>query len=525
MAPTMSDYDEEAWREIKEWRERLTRTPGRRLMPETLRHRIRRGGRSAREFVEAIPGVSAFERTIGDAVDGLVGTLTDAAIATVRRDAILAAYRRKGHEINRLSQIAHLDLEQLDSIRPSLGMAVSYALGSAAEGAAAGFVVLGGEIEMAGGSVVGGVGAAPGIATVLGVMAGDSAATLATASRLVAHTATYYGYDITKDSERVFLLGILNLGTATSQAGKLAAYQDLNLVIQQLARRAAWRALDEHGTTQFMKRLYAALGYRLTKNKLGEALPVIGIAVGAGTNANLMRRLVRDASFVYRERFLREKYGVKVEPVTAESEPVDGTDVISIAAELETVAQSDGHTSDGASLRQHGRFTLQFNPSQIEPLAGRYGYVDDTSCVAAGKSARERGYYTRASFITVCRWKTPRSIALVEANTAAGIKQATQDGLAASNDVQAIDALTSLSGVGVPTASTLLHFAHPTRYPILDVRALASLGCTARTTYPATFWAEYAAACRHISASNGVSLRTLDKALWEFSKERSQSDR
>jgi adenine-specific DNA glycosylase len=32
-----------------------------------------------------------------------------------------------------------------------------------------------------------------------------------------------------------------------------------------------------------------------------------------------------------------------------------------------------------------------------------------------------------------------------------------------------------LRGVGIPTASALLHFAFPNDYPILDVRALASL--------------------------------------------------
>ena len=81
--------------------------------------------------------------------------------------------------------------------------------------------------------------------------------------------------------------------------------------------------------------------------------------------------------------------------------------------------------------------------------------------------------------------------------------------------------LLQLEGVGVPTASTLLHFVFPADYPILDVRALDSLGGRARSVYPVSFWLDYLAACRELADRHGVDLRTLDKALWQYSKERS----
>jgi hypothetical protein len=81
-------------------------------------------------------------------------------------------------------------------------------------------------------------------------------------------------------------------------------------------------------------------------------------------------------------------------------------------------------------------------------------------------------------------------------------------------------ALLSLEGVGVPTASALLHFGFPSDYPILDVRALESLGQpTTRTTYSVTYWLRYLAACRGLAAEHRVTLRTLDKALWQHSSE------
>jgi len=100
---------------------------------------------------------------------------------------------------------------------------------------------------------------------------------------------------------------------------------------------------------------------------------------------------------------------------------------------------------------------------------------------------------------------------------------ASRRALGAADEASRIAALLELVGVGVPTASTLLYFAFPDDYPILDVRALESLGVKPRSTYPVSFWLEYLDACRELSLRAGVSLRTLDKALWQHSKELSQS--
>jgi hypothetical protein len=38
--------------------------------------------------------------------------------------------------------------------------------------------------------------------------------------------------------------------------------------------------------------------------------------------------------------------------------------------------------------------------------------------------------------------------------------------------------------------------------------------------YPVSFWLEYLSACRELARRHGISIRTLDKALWQHSKER-----
>jgi hypothetical protein len=164
-------------------------------------------------------------------------------------------------------------------------------------------------------------------------------------------------------------------------------------------------------------------------------------------------------------------------------------------------------------------FELQFRPDQIGALASRYRYEDDPEVRAAGAAARRRGHYMRQEFLVVCAWKTPRSRPRVERNSDELVRDATKRAFAAEDERARMEALLTLGGVGVPTASTLLHVAFPDDYPILDVRALESLGRRGRSTYPLSFWLDYLDACRGLAAEHGVSLRTLDKALWQYSKE------
>lgn len=165
-------------------------------------------------------------------------------------------------------------------------------------------------------------------------------------------------------------------------------------------------------------------------------------------------------------------------------------------------------------------FQIQFPLGAVPALAARFPGSDDERWLAVGAAARARGHYARAEFIEVCAWKTVRSRPKVAANSARAISRSTRRALSAADEAIRIGALLELGGVGVPTASTLLYFAFPDDYPILDIRALESLGVSSRSTYPVSFWLAYLEACRDLARQAGVSLRTLDKALWQHSKER-----
>ena len=165
-------------------------------------------------------------------------------------------------------------------------------------------------------------------------------------------------------------------------------------------------------------------------------------------------------------------------------------------------------------------FRLRFPLSEVLYWASRYAYADDAEVEAIGDRARERGWFTRDEFLSVAHWKTPRSRTRCEENDASTVKDRTQRALSTPDERQRIEALTQLHGVAYPTASVYLHLAHRDPYPIIDYRALWSLGVeSAPDPYSFTFWWAYAQACRSLANDAGVRMRTFDRALWQFSKE------
>jgi hypothetical protein len=171
-------------------------------------------------------------------------------------------------------------------------------------------------------------------------------------------------------------------------------------------------------------------------------------------------------------------------------------------------------------VRAAPAFALQFPVEQVAALAARFPAAGDAPILAVGRAARARGRYTRGEFVAVCRWKTPRSAPLVAQNDARAVRAATTVALApGSGDAERTAALLALRGVGWPTASVLLHVADPDRDPILDIRALHALGVRAPGSCTFGFWEAYVQAWRAVRAAAGVDGRTLDRALWQWSKE------
>ncbi|WIX82880.1 EcsC family protein [Amycolatopsis carbonis] len=341
----MSPYELAAWQDIERWRSERLAVSERRLVPQRVRDRMARGGQIAKGRLEQVPGVDQLTAIVHNSIDGLLTLVNKASEATLRRKAVVAAYAKRGHAVSELSDIHQLDLVDIDKAKPRLGL--SYTTFSAVEGAGAGLAVSGGELLTTAGGVFGaGAGAAPGAGTVAATIAADAVFVLGAMTRAIAHTAAYYGYDTELPQERVFALGVLNFGMA-QQTGKSFAYVQLNKVVNDLARRATWEQLNKNGVTRIVKAFYERSATELTKKKLGQAVPVLGIAIGAGLNARLLSNLTSDAEHLYRERFLREKHNLKTVDVAVNTESVDpalGDDTVHIAEIVEEATADEQDT-------------------------------------------------------------------------------------------------------------------------------------------------------------------------------------
>lgn len=324
--PEFSAYDRRAWERVQRWREP---SAGRQLVPSRVKEVASAGVHRTGAAMQAVPGSAAAGAVIESAVSGLLATVDRMAVASVHRTAIIGRFQKAGHPVQELDDIRKLDLREIDKVKPRVDL--RYVLASAGEGAVAGVGMTGGAAIAAGGGIAGmGAGAAPGIGMLVGVMAADAVAVLAACSRVSAEIAAYYGYDVEFPDERVRAAGVMGVGLA-SQGGKAAAYQELNKLVQALARNKGWEQLDKLVMTKVIRKVFERFGERLVKRKLGQAVPVVGVLVGAGLNGVTLSNVAEAAEMVYRERFLREKYGlpeVDGSTVSADGDAVDVAEIL-----------------------------------------------------------------------------------------------------------------------------------------------------------------------------------------------------
>jgi len=171
-------------------------------------------------------------------------------------------------------------------------------------------------------------------------------------------------------------------------------------------------------------------------------------------------------------------------------------------------------------------FKSRVSVRELKSLVKHYpaDYDDEIERVLVPQ-VRGRGYFTKHEFEQICYWKTPRSRSKVASNSAQYIECVTRTALTTDSEQLRVEVLTLLNGVSWPTASVILHFCHQDPYPILDVRALWSLGVDAgQVIYNFDLWWGYTQVCRQLAKRAGLSMRELDRALWQYSKENQQGE-
>jgi hypothetical protein len=177
-------------------------------------------------------------------------------------------------------------------------------------------------------------------------------------------------------------------------------------------------------------------------------------------------------------------------------------------------------------------FQLQPAEAELQDLAEQYWQTSgekehelEKAAFEAGDAIRN-GDYSLANLEAIVRWKSERAVQVLIGNSNETIRRALS--LAASPESStetAVNALTELHGIDIVLASAVLAAIFPERYTVLDFRTLEALG---HARHDVRFYEEYLAFCKRLAESNIVTpqnelpaptpLRTIDRALWEWSR-------
>ncbi len=300
----------------------------------------------ARKVTDAVPdGVADWSVAAFASLRTTVGRLSRAGLSSKQ---VVKQHQRRGHDVARLLDVRRLDLEEVDAVR-GRAAAWYYPAIAALSGAGAGLVISGGELAVPASA---GAAAAPSGAAIVAAFAGDAAFVLGLSSRSVGHIALQYGYDPEDPAEKIFVMSVVNVGTASSQAAKSVAFADISRLTQALARGKTWEILDKSVVSKVSKEVATLLGKRLTKKSLGKAVPAAGIALGSAFNWATIEGVVDAANIAYRRRFLLEKYPqleAMLDPEAFEDEQPAATEADETISVLDELDSAGGpRLDDGA---------------------------------------------------------------------------------------------------------------------------------------------------------------------------------
>ena len=167
-----------------------------------------------------------------------------------------------------------------------------------------------------------------------------------------------------------------------------------------------------------------------------------------------------------------------------------------------------------SSIERVLRLRLRKSADPAEELIGRLSHI------------KRQAYFTKPEFIEMCGWKSPRPRHLYESNTSAEVRRVSAEVFAANCERRKLELLTSLKGVGVPTASAILTLTDPQAYGVIDIRVwqlLYQFGVVATRRSGVGFscddWIEFLERLRGWARRFNVTVRDVERALFDHHKE------
>ena len=166
-----------------------------------------------------------------------------------------------------------------------------------------------------------------------------------------------------------------------------------------------------------------------------------------------------------------------------------------------------------------GAFKPLLTGDEAVVFASRYAVHEDEPALEAGRRIKA-GDCSRVHLQTIYKWKAnDRGKSRLDRNSDAQIEDALWLAVLAKEPRSGVAVLMGLYGVNTPVASAIATVIYPSRYTIIDFRALQALG-SSDPDRSIPFYLEYLRFCTGLADEWGMSLRSLDRALWQWSAAR-----
>jgi len=162
----------------------------------------------------------------------------------------------------------------------------------------------------------------------------------------------------------------------------------------------------------------------------------------------------------------------------------------------------------------------------VEPLLRKHlSKQEDLETKALMKKfsgAKQRGYLRKSELIDVCYWKSARAINLIKLNSPSEIRKLTEQAFATRFEKKKLELLTTLSGVDIPMASSILTLIDPKNYGVIDIRAwqvLFEMGTVNTNPKGVNFsfkeWYRYLQIIRYFAKKFKATARDIERTLYE----------
>ena len=134
---------------------------------------------------------------------------------------------------------------------------------------------------------------------------------------------------------------------------------------------------------------------------------------------------------------------------------------------------------------------------------------------------KQRKYLKKSELILICKWKSPRTIRLIESNSASIIRNKTKEALKTKSEKVRLDLLVTLQGVSIPMASAILMLTNPQRYGVIDIRVWQLLYAMKNVSenkrgvgFNFQNWYKYLMIIRYFAKMYNVNARDIERTLF-----------